>query len=357
LLQPFDRAPGEESAVRERPEATDLGTAVRAWLADHITLSVLLALIVTVAVLKPSFLSITVLRDILMQCSTRTVVALGAALPVLTAGTDLSAGRQVGLAAVLSSSLLQAPDYVRPFYPGIPHLPLWLPIALSILVCMVCGLANGLIIARLRVAPFIATLGTMVAVHGLNSIYFNLPPNDSQPIGGLRADFTALGTGAVGTGVWAVPHIVLIALAVAAAMWVLLNKTIWGKYIYAVGASPAAAHIAGVRVHRTQATLYAIAGALYGLAGVLEAARTGGATNNYGNGYELDAVAACVVGGVSVAGGVGRVPGILAGVLVFGIMNYALTFLGLDPFWQLIVKGVIIVVAVAFDIGRHAARR
>lgn len=103
--------------------------------------------------------------------------------------------------------------------------------------------------------------------------------------------------------------------------------------------------------------LYAIAGALYGVSGVLEAARTGGATNNYGNMYELDAIAACVVGGVSTTGGVGTVPGVIAGVLIFGVINYGLTFIGVNPYWQLIVKGLIIVAAVAFDIRKYIAKK
>ncbi|KAF4323861.1 hypothetical protein G195_001831 [Phytophthora kernoviae 00238/432] len=120
--------------------------------------------------------------------------------------------------------------------------------------------------------------------------------------------------------------------------------------MYAIGGNIQAAHVSGIHVARNLIALYAIAGALYGLGGVLEAARTGGATNNYGNMYELDAIAACVVGGVSTAGGIGTVPGVMAGVLIFGVINYGLTFIGVSPYWQLIIKGLIIVAAVAFDI-------
>jgi methyl-galactoside transport system permease protein len=127
--------------------------------------------------------------------------------------------------------------------------------------------------------------------------------------------------------------------------------------MYAIGGNREAAIVSGVNVIATLIILYAIAGALYGTAGVLEAARTGGATNNYGNMYELDAIAACVVGGVSTTGGVGTVPGVLAGVLIFGVINYGLTFIGINPYWQLIVKGLIIVAAVSFDIRKYIAKR
>jgi methyl-galactoside transport system permease protein len=118
-----------------------------------------------------------------------------------------------------------------------------------------------------------------------------------------------------------------------------------------------AAIVSGINVTRNLIFIYAAAGALYGLAGVLESARTGGATNNYGNMYELDAIAACVVGGVSTAGGVGSVPGVLAGVLIFGVINYGLTFIGVNPYWQLIIKGLIIVAAVAFDIRKYLNKK
>jgi methyl-galactoside transport system permease protein len=318
---------------------------------------VLLALIIVMAFIDPRFLSVTCLRDILLQSSTRMIIALGAVFAILTAGADLSAGRMVGLAAVVSASMLQAPDYLRLFFPGLPQLPLFLPIIIAILACTFFGMVNGIVVARLGVAPFIATLGTMVAIYGFASIYFDMPPNNSQPIGGLRADFTNLGSGALGTGPYSIPFIVIIAVGVALLMWVLLNKTRFGKNTYAIGGNVNAAKVSGINVAKTTVWMYTIAGTLYGMAGVLEAARTGGATNNYGNGYELDAIAACVVGGVSTTGGIGTVQGIAAGVLIFGVINYGLTFIGLNPYWQMIIKGAIIVSAVAVDIRKYLSKK
>jgi methyl-galactoside transport system permease protein len=317
---------------------------------------VLVVLIIIIAIVDPRFISLTCLRDILLQSSTRVIIALGAVFAILTAGADLSAGRMVGFAAVISASMLQVPDYLSPFYPNLPQLPLIVPILLAIAACTVFGFLNGFIVSKFRVPPFIATLGTMVIVYGINSIYFDSHPNDSQPIGGLRADFTNIGSGAVTLGPIVIPYIIIIAILVSIAMWVLLNKTRFGKNTYAIGGNVNAAKVSGINVARTTLYMYAIAGALYGLAGVLEAARTGGATNNYGNMYELDAIAACVVGGVSTTGGIGTVPGILAGVLIFGVINYGLTFIGLSPYWQLIIKGCIIVSAVSIDIRKYFSK-
>jgi methyl-galactoside transport system permease protein len=319
---------------------------------------VLILLIAGIAISDPMFLSLDTFRDILMQSSTRAIIALGAAFILITGGVDLSAGRVVGLTAVISASMLQLQDYPRRFFPDLPDLPLIVPVILAIVAGLIVGLINGLIVARFSVPPFIATLGTMVIVYGVNSIYFDMKPNESQPIGGLRKDFGELGTGYLGlNGLYSIPYIVLIAIVVAVIVWIIFNKTKLGKNMYAIGGNIQAATVSGINVAKNLVWIYALAGALYGLAGVLEAARTGGATNNYGNMYELDAIAACVVGGVSTAGGIGTVPGIMAGVLIFGVLNYGLTFIGVSPYWQLIIKGLIIVAAVAFDIRKYLAKK
>jgi len=319
---------------------------------------VFLALVIGITIKEPSFLSIQNFRNILSMSATRIIIAMGIGGILLTGGTDLSAGRQVGLAAVVSASLLQFMEYPRRMYPMMPELPLWLPIVITIVVCALVGLLNGVIIAYLKVPPFITTLGTMVAAYGVTSIYFDRPPYGAQPIGGLRKDLTTLGSGYIGfDGTYSIPYIVIIAVVVAAIIWVLHNKTRFGKNIYAIGGNPEAAKVSGVPVAKNLIIVYTIAGALYGLAGMLEAARTGGATNNYGNGYELDAIAACVVGGVSVAGGIGTVPGMIVGVLIFSIISYGLTFININPYWQQIIKGAIIVSAVALDIRKYLAKR
>jgi methyl-galactoside transport system permease protein len=227
------------------------------------------------------------------------------------------------------------------------------PILAAVAAGLVVGFINGIVIAYLQVPAFIATLGTMVIVWGVASLYVDRPPLGAQPIGGLRGDFTSLGTGSIGF----MPTIILIALLVYFVYWIILSKTEFGKNLYAVGGNLNAAIVSGVNVKRTLVALYSLAGMLYGVAGVLLAARSGGATNNYGSGYELDAIAAAVIGGVSNLGGRGTVSGVLIGVLIFEVLNNGLVVLGVSAYWQQVVKGIIIVVAVAVDIRKYSKKR
>lgn len=314
---------------------------------------VLVVLVAIIAIINIDFLSLGSLQNVLLQSSVRVIIALGAGFVLITGGVDLSAGKVVGLTAVVSASMLQTSDYARRFFPDMPQLPLWVPILIALAAGVLVGLINGFIIAKFSVPPFIATLGTFAAVLGANSLYFDMKPNMSQPIGGLREDFTNLGSGYLSFA----PVIIVIAIAVAVVVWIIFNKTRLGKNMYAIGGNKEAAKVSGINVGRSLIKIYAIAGALYALGGILLAARSGGASNAYGNMYELDAIAACVVGGVSTTGGIGTVPGILAGVVIFEVINYGLTFIGVNPNWQLIVKGAIIIVAVAFDIRKYITKK
>ncbi len=313
---------------------------------------VLVVLVAVISIQDPSFLSIGSLRNILLSSSTKLIIALGSAFILVSGGVDLSAGRVVGLAAVVAGSMLQISDYARRFYPDLAPLPLFVPILIAVALGALVGLLNGLAVAKLRIPPFIATLGSMVIVYGLNLIYFDREPNNSQPIGGLRPDFTQLGSGDIA----GIPVIVIIALSVAALVWFVFNKTVLGKNMYAIGGNREAAKVSGINVDGTLVKIYLIASALAGLAGVLEAARSGGAKSNYGEMYELDAIAACVVGGVSTTGGIGTAQGVIAGVLIFSVINYGLTFIGMDPNLQFIVKGLIIICAVAIDVRKYWAK-
>jgi methyl-galactoside transport system permease protein len=319
---------------------------------------VFLALVLVIAIREPTFLSLNNFRNILSMSATRVIFAMGMGAVLITGGVDLSCGRMVGLAAVLSASMLQTADYSRRMYPDLPILPLIIPILLAMIVCGGFGFLNGIVISKLKVPAFIATLGTMVAVYGACSLYFDRPPYGAQPIGGMARRFSPLGTGYIGfDGVYSIPYIVIIAAFVTFITWVLFNKTTYGKNIYAIGGNAEAARVSGVNVGRTLIIVYTIAGICYGLGGSLEAARTGGATNSYGNAYELDAIAACVVCGSSNLGCIGTVPGIVIGVLIFSVINYGLTFINMSPYWQQIVKGAIIIAAVALDIRKHLSKR
>lgn len=313
---------------------------------------VLVGLIALIALTEPSFISASSLRNILLSSSTRLIMALGVAFVLISGGVDLSAGRVVGLAAVVAASMLQDPQYSRKFYPDLSALPLVIPILLAVFAGSLVGLLNGLIVAKARIPPFIATLGTMVIVYGVNLLYFDRPPNHSQPIGGLRNDFTFLGSGSV----FGLPVLILMAIVCALLIWVVANKTIFGRQVYAVGGNRDAARVAGIPVQSVLIRVYILAAGMSALAGVLEAARSGGAKSNYGEMYELDAIAACVVGGVSTTGGIGTIGGVIVGVLIFAVINYGLSFIGMDPNLQFIAKGLIITIAVGLDVQKNRGR-
>ncbi len=333
-------------------ETRGFPSTIKKLISQNIIFMVLLVLVIIIAIINPRFVSVNVLKDLLIQNSTRLIIASGMAMILIIGGVDLSAGRSVGFAAVIAASLTQTLEYSRRFYPNLPRLNLLIPVLIAIMVCAAVGALNGILVTKFSIPAFIATLGTQVAVFGMNSIYFDLPPNSSQPIGGIRPDFTFFGSGFVGF----VPVIIVIAVLVLVTVWVILKYTPFGRSIYAIGGNKEAALVSGIKVASTTIAVYAIGGALFGLAGVLECARTGGGTNAYGAAYEFDAIAACVVGGVSNTGGVGSIPGMVAGVFIFGIINYGLTFIGVNPYWQMIFKGFIIVAAVGVDIRKNLKR-
>lgn len=331
-------------------------TNIKEFLTNNAIQLVLVALLVAIIFIDPTFLSITNLRNILAQSSIRIIIALGVGGIIVTQGTDLSAGRIIGLAAVVSASLLQATDYAYRMYPDLQRLPVVIPILIAMLLCGVMGALNGVAVSKFKVPPFIATMGMMLIAYGLTSIYFDRPPYGAQPIAGLDPKFVKLAQGNIGSGDFRIPYLIIFAIVVSIIMWLIWNKTKLGKNMFAIGGNPEAAEVSGVNVARNIIIIYLIAGMLYGLAGSLEAARVGSATNNTGNMYEMDAIAACVVGGVSFAGGVGSIGGIITGVLIFQVINYGLAFIGVSTYIQFIVKGLIIIAAVALDTRKYAKK-
>ncbi|MGO2507410.1 galactose/methyl galactoside ABC transporter permease MglC [Vibrio hibernica] len=316
---------------------------------------VLFILLAIIVIQEPSFLSLRNLSNILTQSSVRVIIALGVAGLIITQGTDLSAGRQVGLAAVLSASLLQATDNANKVFPQLGEMPI---VAVIVMVCIVgalIGLVNGIIVAYMKVTPFIATLGSMIIVYGINSLYFD--SIGASPIAGFDERFSTFAQGFIRLGDFRLSYITFYAIAAMIVVWIMWNKTVFGKNIYAIGGNPDAAKVSGVNVPITLLKIYAISGVFYAFGGMLEAGRIGSATNNVGFMYELDAIAACVVGGVSFAGGVGTVMGVVTGVLIFTVINYGMTYIGVSPYWQYIIKGGIIIFAVALDSMKHGNKK
>ena len=322
-------------------------------LIDNAIYAILLALVVIITIISPRFFSLDVARDILMQSSVRIVVALGCMFILVSGSADLSGGRMVGLTALVAGSLAQKATYSLKFWADLPELPAFVPVIVAIIVGVAFGAFNGWVVSKLRVPAFLATLGTQMMIFGIASIYFNKAPNSSQPLGSFTKGFSALGTASI----FNIPYIVIVAVVCMVLVWVLQTKTCLGKEIFAVGGNLEASRVSGINVFKIQMITYSIAGAFYGLAGTLEAARTGSATSSYGLGYELDAIASCIVGGCSITGGVGTVGGVFAGVIIFNVINYGLTFIGISPYWQNVVKGAIIIGAVAIDVRKYAAKK
>lgn len=328
---------------------------IASFLGDRVILISLLVLIVVIGCINPRFFSLAVLRDVALQNATKLIMACGMAFVLISGGVDLSAGRIMGFAAVITASLGQTMEYTRRFYPNMADIPLIVPLLTAVFICGLFGFFNGFIIAKVKITPFIVTLGTQVIAWGANLLYFDTPPNSSQPIGGVKDNITWLGSGLLGKMKF--PIIVVISIVVVLACWFILKKVRFGRNVYAVGGNSEAALVSGIRVPTTLIAVYTLAGCLYGLAGFLECARTGGATSAYGLNYEFDAISACVVGGVSNTGGIGTIPGMVVGVFVFGIINYGLTFIGVNPYWQQIIKGIIIIAAVGFDMRKNRKRK
>ena len=310
---------------------------------------VIVSIIVFIIIREPAFVSFAVFKNILTQSSVRLILAFGVAGIIILQGTDLSLGRMVGFAAVVSGSLLQRVDYANRFYPDMDPIPIFLPMLAAMLICGFFSAVNGFVVAKYKIHPFLATMGMMITLYGILSIYFASGAPGPQPIGGFDERYTKFVIGST----FGVPNLVLIAGIISILVWILWNKTTFGKNMYAVGGNPEAAKVSGVNVMTTFLLVYILAGVLYGIGGFLEAARIGSANNGTGFGYELDAIAACVVGGISFSGGIGKVSGAIVGVLMFTIISYGMTFMGLDMYYQYIIKGIIIVAAVSLDTKKY----
>ncbi len=280
---------------------------------------------------------------IILQMSVVGLLAVGVTQVIITTGIDLSSGSVLALSAMVAASLAQTSDYARAVFPALTDMPAIVPIAAGIAVGAVAGSINGLLVTFGRLPPFIATLGMMVTARGLARYYTH-----GQPISMLSDGFTAIGSGA---------NPVLIFLAVAAIFHVALSYTRYGKFTYAIGGNMQAARVSGINVTRHLVIVYAIAGALSGLAGVITCARASSGQAGMGMSYELDAIAAAVIGGTSLSGGIGRITGTVVGTLILGVVISGFTFLGVDAYIQDIVKGVIIIVAVMADRYRRQGRR
>jgi putative xylitol transport system permease protein len=294
-------------------------------------------LVVALSFANQYFLTKSNISNVLLQTSINGVLAFGMTFVIITQGIDLSVGSVLALAGIISASFATSSSIAT--VAGGPY-PVIVALTVGIFVGVACGAIDGVIVARFKVPPFVATLGMLSAARGLTLIYAG-----GRPVPALTPQFRWIGNGSL----LGVPAPVLIFGVVFILSWFVLARTRFGRYVYAVGGNPRAAKTSGINVMRIRFTVYVICGALAGLAGMLLAARTGSALTQAGIGYELDAIAAVVIGGVSLSGGVGRVTGTLIGALIIGVMNNGLDLMGIESYYQQVLKGMLIVGAVMLD--------
>ncbi len=337
----------------------DKARVVKNGVLDHALYILIAVFVIAVFAYNPSFLSADSVVNILMQSASRLIMALGVAGIIVLTGTDLSAGRCLGLCACICASILQSNAVANKMFPALSYSPWLIPLAL-LLVMLVGGLVgafNGFMVSRFKLHPFIVTLGTQLILYGGVMWYVSLGQNNSAPIAGLDPSYTGIVTGGINVGGVQLPNYLWIAVAVTVIMWIVWNKTVLGKNMFAVGTNPEAAAVSGVNVAKTIVSVFVLAGVLYGVSAFVECARVSSNSTATGVNYELDAIAACVIGGVSFMGGVGKIRGVLLGVFLLQLVNAGLVFLNFEPAIMTVIKGAIILVACALDMRKHIAKR
>lgn len=302
------------------------------WLIEQKSLIALLFLVVVVSFLNPNFFTVDNLLNILRQTSVNAIIAVGMTLVILTAGIDLSVGSVLALCGAFAATLVAM------------EVPVLVAVPTALLAGAALGAISGIIIAKGKVQAFIATLVTMTLLRGVTMVY-----TDGRPISTGFTDtadtFAWFGTGYA----LDIPVPVWLMVVVFASAWYLLNHTRFGRYVYAVGGNESATRLSGINVDRVKIGVYAICGLLAALAGIIVTSRLSSAQPTAGMGYELDAIAAVVLGGTSLMGGKGRIMGTLIGALIIGFLNNALNLLDVSSYYQMIAKAVVILLAVLVD--------
>jgi len=341
--------------------------AKRTWDAKQIgdvllnnALFILMAIaIIYIAISNPRFIQPASIINIISQTAAYLPAALGIAGTIVLTGTDLSAGRIVGLTACISASLLQSvANLANKMWPELGTLPIFLVIPIAMIIGALLGSFNGFFVAKFKLHPFIVTLGTQLIVYTLLLLYVQMGNNKGMAISNLDASYTNFVKGSIlSIGGTAIPNYVWFAVLLTGVMWFVWNKTTFGKNMFALGSNEEAARVSGVNVFVTTLAVFALAGAMYGFTGFIEGARIGSNTANTGFNYELDAIAACVIGGVSFVGGIGKIRGIIVGVLMLRLIFIGLSMMSIDPNLQYLIKGGIILFACALDMRKYLVKK
>ncbi len=308
---------------------------------------VLILMIIGLSIARPAFLSRANIFNVLTQSAIFGIMALGLTFVIISKGIDLSVGSLLALSGVIAASLGQSAEATAKYFPNLPVMPVIVPIVAALLVGAFCGGISGFLIAKTRIPAFIATLGMMTVARGMALIY-----TDGKPVSTLIPSFTAIGGKLF--NVLPIPVIIYFIMIIISS--ILLNRTRFGKNVYAIGGNITAAEISGVDVSKNLIMIYAYSGLLAGLAAVVFAGRVGSVHPGAATGYELTAIAATTIGGTSHSGGIGTIWGAFVGALVLAVVRNGLTLLGVDAYWQQVVEGVIIVVAVIIDMRKNAKK-
>jgi methyl-galactoside transport system permease protein len=359
FLSNFQRLNPKNAFLRfkEMPKKEKI-RSVREFLIDNLLYILLIAAIIGIQIYDPRFLSVSSIINIISLSAANLPIALGIAGCIILTGTDLSAGRIVGVTACVAASLLQASGYANKMFPALPTLPIFAVFLIVIAIGALVGFINGFCTAKFKLHPFIVTLATQLITYGALLIYLMQGTNNGQSISGLDPKYTDFITGSLfKIGGTSVPNYVLYAIIITAVMYFIWNKTSFGKNMFAIGSNAEAANVSGVSVTKTIIGVFVLAGIMYGLTGFIEAARIGSNSASTGLNYELDAIAACVIGGVSFVGGIGKIRGVIMGVVLLRIIFVGLTFLGIDSNMQYVIKGIIILAACAIDMRKYLVKK
>ncbi len=285
----------------------------------------LLILCIVISIITPRFLSIGNIKNVLTQVSVNAVIAIGMSFVILTGGIDLSVGSILAVSGAVAASIIKSTGNV------------FLAIIVALAIGSVIGLINGVLVSKGRIQAFIVTLATMTIFRGVTYVYTN-----GTPISSLGQSFSGIGNKMV----FGLPIPVVFMVIVFGIAYYILSQTRYGRYVYALGGNEDSARLSGINTDKIKTFVYVISGAAAALSGIIVTSRIGSASPNAGVGFELDAIAAVVVGGTSLSGGEGSVVGTIIGALIIGVLNNGLNLINVSPFYQAIVKGLVILLAV-----------
>lgn len=301
---------------------------IKSLLFKYKSLIGLIVLCIVISCIAPRFLSVTNILNVFTQVSVNAIIAVGMCFVILTGGIDLSVGSTLAITGAIAATMAQK------------NINIFVALIAVLIIGGLIGWVNGILVAKGKIQAFIVTLATMTVFRGITYVY-----TDGTPISGLGSNFTVIGNGKLA----GIPVPVIVIILVVLIAWYVLSQTRYGRYVYAVGGNEDSARLSGINTDKIKSLVYVLCGATAALSGVVVTSRIGSASPNAGAGFELDAIAAVVLGGTSLSGGEGSVIGTIIGAMIIGVLNNGLNLMNVSPFYQLIVKGFVILLAVMLD--------